>query len=429
MFNEIESLQQVQALADVATNEDKLFDDGFVRGVASFIRECATPMTIAIQGGWGAGKTSLISLIDQELQVDAGSDDKPDKVKYCEDIINVANVDIWQQSVANPHANLFEDLVSEVVLKLVGTNRATVKKVSEFASLAFQVVGAVGIGGNDYEDDSPLGSILDWLFGGESDSKSVSGIDFANSEEIAELQAAFVEALEQIAKDNRKSEDSRLVVFVDGLDQINPAAAVDLMEQIKTYLDCPRCVFVLAVDEKMVLEGARAKLGEKVDEERKKMFFDKLVQVPLRIPASAYNLNKFVADLLKDEQTLSGEYAEVIGALVDDPAPRRIKRYINTMHLYRSIFGMLENEGNDSLAMLFAAVILEVESERGFGAVAKCAEGDEAFFDEHIGPEMDSLGVIDGINWPMLPTLWRGEAGGVDAAKRNAFLHWVRMLK
>ena len=90
---------------------------------------------------------------------------------------------------------------------------------------------------------------------------------------------------------------------------------------------------------------------------------------------------------------------------------------------------MLENEGNDSLAMLFAAVILEVESERGFGAVAKCAEGDEAFFDEHIGPEMDSLGVIDGINWPMLPTLWRGEAGGVDAVKRNAFLHWARMLK
>ena len=433
MGNETETLQKVGALADVAADEDKLFDDGFVKGIASFIRECATPMTIAIQGGWGAGKTSLISLIDQELQVeqDPPNGNKPLAPKYCDDVINVANVDIWQQSVANPKANLFEDLVSEVVLKLAGTNSATVKKVSDFASLAFDIVGAVTGDGSNSKDDSPLGSILDWLFGPEPESNNTMfGYDFANSEEIKELQDAFVDALRQSAKENGKTENARFVVFVDGLDQIDPQAAVNFMEQIKTYLDCPHCVFVLAVDEKMLLDGTWKRFGDKVDEERKRMFFDKLVQVPLRIPASAYNVNKFVTDLLKDEQALSGEFAEVIGTLLDSPAPRRIKRYINTLHLYRNILGVPENEGDDSLAMLLAAVILEVESEQGFDAVAQCTDGDEAFFDEHIESALGSMGARDGFNWAALPALWHdGEAGGVDATKRNAFLHWVRMLK
>ena len=45
-----EALPTVQALADVAANENKLFREGFVEGVSEFIKECPTPMTIAIQG-------------------------------------------------------------------------------------------------------------------------------------------------------------------------------------------------------------------------------------------------------------------------------------------------------------------------------------------------------------------------------------------
>ena len=64
MTNENEAQQAAPALADVATSEDKLFHDGYVKGISKFIKECATPMTIAIQGDWGTGKTSLINLID-----------------------------------------------------------------------------------------------------------------------------------------------------------------------------------------------------------------------------------------------------------------------------------------------------------------------------------------------------------------------------
>ncbi|HHX74914.1 P-loop NTPase fold protein [Candidatus Darwinibacter acetoxidans] len=33
-----------------------------------FICSCSTPMTIAIQGGWGTGKTSMMQMIADRLQ-------------------------------------------------------------------------------------------------------------------------------------------------------------------------------------------------------------------------------------------------------------------------------------------------------------------------------------------------------------------------
>ena len=202
------------------------------------------------------------------------------------------------------------------------------------------------------------------------------------------------------------------------------------MEQIKTYVDCPRCVFVLAVDEKVVYDGIRKKLGDKVDEGRKKMLFDKLVQVPLHIPISAYNLNEYIKGLLKDEKELSSEFVDVINILVNEPNPRSIKRYINTTYLYRCIVGKEETVEAGSFAMLFAAVILRVESAQGFEAIVACPQNDEEHFTENLKAALEPLSLDDRINWAMLPTLWRSEDGaGEDEAKRGAFISWIQKLK
>lgn len=436
MSSKSNALPANRALADVAADEDTLFDDSFVNGVAGFIKECATPMTIAIQGGWGSGKTSLVGLVEKKLRAkaDSAQDDESDEVRYCEDIIGVASIDAWQQIVANPQVVLRESLMTEVVLRLAGTDRETMKSVSTFASLASQVLGAAidqnDDSGKESKDSSPLASVLDSLFGEEEDSTSKSENENVSAEDISALRHEFTQTLTQVAQAAGKTENSRFVVFVDGLDQINPEAAVDFMEQIKIYLDCPGCVFVLAVDESLVNDGVRKRLGDKADEARKKMFFDRLVQVPLHIPAHAYKLDKYVEDLLKDERELSGEFVEVIDTLVKNPVPRCIKRYINTMHLCRNIFGVPNEAEDGSLPMLLAAVILQVESAQGFGAVADCADGDEECFDENLKAALEPLNLSDGIRWAMLPALWRGgEAGSVDAAKRSAFLSWVRKLK
>ena len=421
--------------ADVATDEDKLFRNDYARGVAAFIKTCPTPMTIALKGDWGTGKTSLINQIEPELRSQAApaEDDDPNVVRYCPEIINVATIDVSHQS----KDAILKNLLRDVVEKLSGNSLSAMEKVSEFANVASQIVGAVLLSNDDNsegeskdenKDDSGSDTILGLWAASDDDSKSEG--ESEGGYDINELKNMFTEALQEAAQEYGKSEDSRLVVFVDGLDHINPETAVDLMEQIKSHLNSPRCIFVFAVDERIAYEGIRKKLGEKIEENRKKMYFDKLIQVPLRIPSSAYNLNMLIKSLLKDKQELAGEFAEVINTLVIDPTPRRIERYINTMHLYRNAFGGPAGMEDSSLSMLFAAVILEIESAQGFDAVAACARGDEAHFAENLKEKLGSLKLDDGINWAMLPALWHGGEGiEGDAAKRSAFLFWVLKLK
>ena len=432
MTDKSKALPTDQDSATVAADENKLFDNAYVKGASEYVKECATPMTIAIQGDWGAGKTTLIELMEKGLRAEADSEksDAAHARKYCEEIVNVVTIDAWQQSIANPHIDLFEVLLGDVVSKLVGVDLKAVGYASALVSAAAQIVGATAGKGDDSKDDSSFGAILASLFGMEDDSKAESGNDYVSVEDIAMFQASLVEALQQCAEKNGKSEDSRLVVFIDGLDHISPEAATDLMGRIEAYMHCPRCVYVLAVDEDTVFEGARKKFGDKVDEGHKKRFFNKLVQVPLRIPASAYNLDEFVKELLEDDKALSSEFVEVINTLVNEPIPLRIKRYINTMYLYRSVFGGPESAEDGSLAMLLAAVILEAESTQGFDAIADCAQGGEAYFTENLAATLDSLGMGDGIKWAMLPALWGGGADAdADSAKRNAFLSWMQKLK
>ena len=89
MADENGALSASRGLADVATDKDKLFRDGYIKGIAEFIKGCATPMTIAIQGDWGAGKTSLINLIDMELRArpESPQDYDPDVWRYCSDTL------------------------------------------------------------------------------------------------------------------------------------------------------------------------------------------------------------------------------------------------------------------------------------------------------------------------------------------------------
>lgn len=48
---------------------EDIFDvEKYIKGLSSFILECDTPMTVAVQGDWGSGKTSFMMLIREELE-------------------------------------------------------------------------------------------------------------------------------------------------------------------------------------------------------------------------------------------------------------------------------------------------------------------------------------------------------------------------
>lgn len=48
------------ARTDIPAEKDLLSFTDKAKGLASFIQSCPTPMTLAIQGGWGSGKSTMI---------------------------------------------------------------------------------------------------------------------------------------------------------------------------------------------------------------------------------------------------------------------------------------------------------------------------------------------------------------------------------
>lgn len=53
-------IPEQQSLSDFGT-------EGYVKGLVKFIENSATPITIALQGEWGSGKTSLMNRLYQDL--------------------------------------------------------------------------------------------------------------------------------------------------------------------------------------------------------------------------------------------------------------------------------------------------------------------------------------------------------------------------
>lgn len=48
--------------------DDQLDIARYVDGLQKFIMKCPTPMSIAIQGDWGTGKTSTINMLQKKLE-------------------------------------------------------------------------------------------------------------------------------------------------------------------------------------------------------------------------------------------------------------------------------------------------------------------------------------------------------------------------
>ena len=51
----------------LTTEQDALGTDRYVKGLKNFISNSTTPITIALQGEWGSGKTSLMNRLQNEL--------------------------------------------------------------------------------------------------------------------------------------------------------------------------------------------------------------------------------------------------------------------------------------------------------------------------------------------------------------------------
>ena len=261
--------------------EDLLEISKYVKGLGKFIRECQTPMSIAIQGDWGTGKTSTLNLLKKNLEADKDTNG-----------IKCVFFNTWQYSQFNMEDSLYVSFVHNLV-KQCGGNDEILRIVAAFGKLAFF-------------------KAVDWRFGANA-SEILDGFEKAKKaqmESVSKLQEDFAKLVKKTGK--------RLVIFIDDLDRLNPEVAVELLEIIKLFVNVENSIFVLAIDYEVVVKGVRKKYGENLSEEKCRNFFDKIIQLPFKMPVERYNLTELVRKAVQEQTHMTDEGVNIVDEIGEE---------------------------------------------------------------------------------------------------------------
>lgn len=364
---------------DLPAGQDMLGCDAYFDGLASFIRTCPTPMTIAIQGGWGTGKTSAIRIIESKLK---GSG------------ICLSEFNTWQYTkVAGrdlyiPLMFQLRDSIDEAAAALSDADRKAYEKQFEKKSESYWkmlVGGVTTVGLGALESISGTG-IVNEVISKAAESSSQSTEELSSVRHFNYI-VALREDLKQRIRfiQGRRDGNARFVFFIDDLDRLSPEVAVELLEDMKNFMEFESCVFVLALDHDIVRRGLDQKFGSNLDKTYSEHFFDKIIQVPFTLPVQQYDMHAYLNELC------GRQYGDVTDAMADvvvrfgDTNPRSIKRVLNILQLYRDMpsgpVAKKDSEGASEVAEMFAIMLLQVDHRDLYKEMVKKLEEDRDFFE------------------------------------------------
>lgn len=356
-------------IADVPCKEigeDSLEIGNYVKGLEQFILNCATPMSIALQGDWGTGKTSFLRSMQNDF--DALKDDKQNKENK-ENKVNIKTVyfNTWQYSQFKMSENLYASFISNIVTELGNDEKdsETKEKIKALASNVMKISSRLAK--NIVKETTSID--IDELEG------EIAKKELEKAANICKLKNDFETIVKKVKGDN-----GRVVIFVDDLDRLNPEIAVELLEVMKLFMDVEDCIFVLAIDYEVVVNGVRKKFGSDMPEDKCRSFFDKIIQLPFSMPVASYNIQKMI------EKILGGaikEYVEPISKLIKRSLganPRTLKRLANSFFLLQMVDKNTNSQAEDAKdeelrsALLFASLVVQMYSYEAYAYLSENIE-------------------------------------------------------
>ena len=307
--------------------EDNLEISSYHQALVEFIKKTDTPMTIGVQGEWGSGKTSLLNQIWGKL-------DKENKESDDDENFLQIWVNSWEHSLLCSPEECLLKIVNEIINDLLAADGDKSRRDQVKDGVQNLMKGALRIGSS--------------LAVGSAGEAAVDSFFSDNANSIKELRSQLKNLVQEI-RQLETNPYQRVVVYVDDLDRIEPRDAVSILELLKNIFNIKDCVFVLAIDYQVVVKGLKEKFGDPTPENEWEFrsFFDKIIQLPFKMPMGNYDIGKYVKSLLRDIQyneQLDEELIESLVTLSIGTNPRSIKRLINSLSLIK----ILNDTKNDS---------------------------------------------------------------------------------
>lgn len=303
---------------DIETTDDLLNFKINAEVAAQLIIESeGKPLSIGISGNWGTGKSSLVKMIGKSIEQES---------QQCNKFIFL-EFNAWlYQGYEDARTALLQS-VSEKLLETARKDKNSLNKARDFAKrinwlnlgkLAAPVIANAAMG---FSVGGPLVAfaagasslIMSGKMPSEQEWNSLCCSYNKLSPKIAEIlegkkvqsMPKEIQALRNSFENTLKALNKTLVVLVDDMDRCLPTTAISTLEAMRLLLFVSNTAFVIAVDEDMIRNAVRSHFGkDNISDDMVKSYFDKLIQVPLRVPRLGISDVKAYVALLLAEQAV-----------------------------------------------------------------------------------------------------------------------------
>lgn len=317
-------------------------------------RKDLDPVTVGVNAPWGGGKTTVLQLLKDRLDARGEVlcllvspweyDNKTDPTTaLIDEVLGRLNAEVKKRED-------FGQKAKGLLVKL--RRRVKFAKALKLAATATLTATVPTVGGlidlfdeNKPDDEVPPDPTLQGF--------RQEFADIMTSEGLAPLE--------------------RVVVLVDDLDRSLPDTVVETLEAIKLFLSVKKMAFVVAADEANVAQAIGRRLSETGQTIQAHLYLEKIIQVPVRVPALGREqteeylallmladlpqVDRRVARIQETRPSPAGRVAERLGdALPEDRKadvqlaerlapllhrqtagnPRRLKRFLNAFWLRMS---------------------------------------------------------------------------------------------
>lgn len=290
------------------------------------------PVTIGIHGDWGAGKSSVLGMIEDKLQK--------------QDDVVCLRFDGWRfQGFEDAKIALIEGIVTGLLEKRPALTKTTdsvknVLKRIDWLKLAKHGGGAAitaftGIPNPDqirmatsllgtfisdptkFADKEQIKSVLESADGFLKPDEETKRVP----EEIQEFRKAFNDLLTD-------AKIKQLIVLIDDLDRCLPKTVIETLEAIRLFVFTDKTAFVVAADEGMIQYSVREHFPDLPESSNSRdyarNYLEKLIQVPFRLPSLGELETKVYVSLLLIGSELGNDDSEFKQLI--DVAREKIRR-------------------------------------------------------------------------------------------------------
>ena len=242
-------------IPDNETDIDLLYYQAIANTIVDLLDGAGdAPLTIGVHGDWGAGKSSVLKMLETAF---AGDDDT-----LC------IHFNGWLfQGFEDTKAVLIETIIDQLMRERTLSKKAMDKagdvlKRVNWMKVARKMGGLAFTAATGVPDVDQLKGILATAKGFAGRAGELTGNDIegfiaetesylkkANPESIPKQIHAFREDFETLLEE---AKIKRLIVVVDDLDRCLPETTIETLEAIRLFLFVPGAAFIIAADEPMI---------------------------------------------------------------------------------------------------------------------------------------------------------------------------------